>query len=111
MNAPLRKPRSSPRPRVLAAPPESFGDPREQMRQGAFCGIAACLLFALLGGAPAPLLPVVALFGMGAGAVIGLVLWCGGDLPEDPVLPPAPGQARPDRVGRKPARAPVARMK
>jgi hypothetical protein len=92
--------------RVLAASERYFGplrsssEPRQatvyqEMNLGAAVGLMACLAYACAAGAPAAMLSFAALVGFCAGAVMGLVLWSSSaDLPEDPVLPPAPGQER-----------------
>jgi hypothetical protein len=79
------------RRRAARRPPTLY----QEMRRGSAIGALACLVFAATAGAAAPLLAGGALFGLGAGAVVGLVLWSGtAHLPEEPVAPPAPGQRR-----------------
>lgn len=52
-------------------------------------GCTGCAVATLAAGGTLPLLPVAAISGSAAGALIGLLLWCGSsDEHEDPVVPP-----------------------
>jgi hypothetical protein len=57
--------------------------------------VFACLVLTWALGVPAEFALFAAGLGLGAGGVIGLLIWIGSTtLPDDPVLPPAPGQDR-----------------
>lgn len=81
--------------RRLAGKPAPDASAGEEMHGGALVGAPVCAaVAALLSGSPAFLLWGAA-SGAVLGALIGLLLWLGGDgPPEDPVVPPARGQAR-----------------
>lgn len=83
----------------------------EDMEQGAVTGFCAATGLALLapGSLSAPLLILFSSLGLMAGGVIGVILWIGSaPLPEEPVLAPAPGQAR-GRVAVRKAGSPTTR--
>lgn len=61
----------------------------------------ACLVMAWLSCGSFLSFHIALFWGSCVGALIGLLLWAGSpDAPEEPVLPPSPGQAR-DRESRK----------
>lgn len=79
--------------RSRSAPPEP--PLYQEMKRSARVGLGACLAYALILSAPVAVLVSATVLGYCSGAVVGLVLWNGSaGLPEDPVLPPAPGQER-----------------
>ncbi len=69
----------------------------QEMATGSVVGVVACLAFASLLGASPPMLAFAMAAGWCAGAVVGIQVWIAtARLPDDPVLPPAPGQERQD---------------
>lgn len=86
--------------RPVPSAPESPSETSvlQEMLRGAAIGMIACLcLVWLAGGSPLSFVAAV-VWGSSFGALIGMLLWIGSAAAEDPVLPPAPGQAR----GEKP---------
>lgn len=84
------------------AGPQPLGTMSEEMYRGTLVGFPACMLIALLCGWPQALV-WAAFIGAFVGAVIGLLLWIGAaSLPEDPVLPPGPKEARRPKIYRGP---------
>lgn len=70
----------------------------QEILRGVAIGVIACIcLVWLAGGSPLSFVAAV-VWGSSFGALIGMLLWIGTAAAEDPVLPPAPGQAR----GEKP---------
>lgn len=67
----------------------------QEINRGALIGLTVCAL-ATLGTGSATVVTWAAITGLSMGAIIGLLLWMGSDdaTPEDPVVPPAPGQRR-----------------
>lgn len=71
----------------------------DEMCRSALVGCGAAL--AIASGLPPPSVLAAAIAGFCAGSIIGLLLWSASpSLPEDPVLPPAPGQGRAPRGQR-----------
>jgi hypothetical protein len=63
--------------------------------RGAAIGIVACLILTWLTGGSSLSFVAAVIWGSSIGALIGMLLWIGSvDLPEEPILPPPPGQAR-----------------
>lgn len=80
------------------APPASGLGVEEEMLHGAAIGLVVCLVLAWLSGGSLLSVRVALFWGSCVGALIGLLLWAGSpDAPEDPVLPPSPGQGRESR--------------
>jgi len=91
-------PRDIPRERWISPPRDSAAQAAslwQELTTGAVVGVFACLALTWALGVPAEFALFAAVLGVCAGGVIGLLIWIGSaTLPDDPVLPPAPGQER-----------------
>lgn len=84
-----------------STPPASGHTVDQEILRGAAIGLVACLALAWLSGGSYLSFHIALFWGSCVGALIGLLLWVGSpDAPEDPVVPPSPGQAR-GRESRK----------
>lgn len=73
----------------------------QEILRGVAIGVIACLcLIWLAGGSPLSFVAAV-VWGSSFGALIGMLLWIGSATAEDPVLPPAPGQARREKPDKQ----------
>lgn len=85
-----------------SVPPATGVSVSREIMRGMAIGVIACLALVWLAGASALSYVAAVVWGSCFGALIGMLLWIGSaEAPEDPVLPPAPGQAR----GEKPDRS------
>jgi len=67
----------------------------QEIVRGAAIGVVACLILTWLTGGSSLSFVAAMIWGSSVGMLIGVLLWIGsGDLPEEPILPPPPGQAR-----------------
>lgn len=79
------------------------GEVGQEILQGAAVGFAASLLLAWLSSGSLLIFEIAAIWGSAVGALIGLLLWVGSDdVPEDPILPPSPGQTKTPKKRNRP---------
>lgn len=84
-----------------SVPPATGLGVSQEILRGMAIGVIACLTLVWLAGASALSYVAAVVWGSCFGALIGMLLWIGSaEAPEDPVLPPAPGQARDEKPDR-----------